>query len=253
MRRFIHLIILLLTVCAPSALHAQVGEYRNIFSVGGSAGYLMNTMGLQPTVVQQMHGGMSFGVTGRYTSEKYFSTLCAIQAEVNIAQLGWTQDILTIDDAPVINPETGVAEEYQRDITYVQIPIFAHLSWGKERKGLCAFFNIGPQIGFMLSDKTKKNYNKAYTRENFPENFSNTIGRVSLVNAQEDMPVENKFDFGIMGGLGVEWHLNKVGRFSLEARYYYGLGNIYGDSKRDFFGASNHSTIAVKLGYLCDL
>ena len=45
----------------------------------------------------------------------------------------------------------------------------------------------------------------------------------------------------------------KVGHFLVEGRYYYGLGNIYGDSKRDYFGSSNFGTITVKLAYLFDI
>jgi hypothetical protein len=39
----------------------------------------------------------------------------------------------------------------------------------------------------------------------------------------------------------------------LEGRYYYGLGDIYGNSKRDFFGRSNNNAIVVKLTYLFDI
>lgn len=254
MKKFYSLILLLsAALLTPANLMAQVGDYRNTFSVGVSGGYLLNTINFTPTVPQNMHGGMLAGLTGRYTTEKYFSTLCALQVELNIAQVGWKQDNSNIDGQQVINPETGVAEEYQRDITYLQVPIFAHLSWGKETRGVNAFVNLGPQIGFMLSDKTKMNYNRPYTSENFPENFSNHTGRVSQVEAQETMPVENKLDFGIAFGAGIEMHVNKVGRFDLEGRFYYGLGNIYGDSKRDFFGTSNHNTIYIKLGYLYDI
>ena len=45
----------------------------------------------------------------------------------------------------------------------------------------------------------------------------------------------------------------KIGHIQLEARYYYGLANIYGDSKKDYFGKSNNGTIYVKLAYLFDL
>ena len=67
------------------------------------------------------------------------------------------------------------------------------------------------------------------------------------------MPVENKFDYGITAGLGAEWCIPKAGRFILEARYYYGLGNIYGNSKRDYFGKSNFGNIIIKAIYLFDL
>ena len=140
-----------------------------------------------------------------------------------------------------------MAEEYRRDQTYSQIPFFAHLSWGRERKGVNAFINLGPQIGFALSEKTVKNYSTPYIASN------DVNARASTIVKQEDMPIENKFDYGIIVGAGVEFHINKVGRFDIEGRYYYGLGNIYGDSKKDYFGISNNSTIFINLSYLCDL
>lgn len=254
-RHFLTIAILLSTLCA----NAQVGEYRNRFSVGAGAGYALNRMTFQPEVMQHTHGGLSLGITGRYTAEKYFSTLCAVQAEVNITQLGWKEKLQTIDGAPVINPETNEAEHYQRDITYIQIPVFAHLSWGKEHRGVNAFVNLGPQIGFMIGEKTDCNYTTPFTSKIFPRDgeqevkWSSKTGRASYLIEQESMPVENKLDFGIALGAGIEADIKHVGRFNLEGRYYYGLGNIYGDSKRDFFGKSSHSTIYIRLSYLRDI
>ena len=73
-----------------------------------------------------------------------------------------------------------------------------------------------------------------------------------MVN-QETMPVENKFDYGITGGIGLEYSHPVIGHFMVEARYYYGLGNIYGNTKRDYFGRSNFGTIVVKGTYLFDI
>ena len=67
------------------------------------------------------------------------------------------------------------------------------------------------------------------------------------------MPVENKFDYGIAVGAGLEFSKKKIGHFLLEGRYYYGLGNIYGNSKSDVFGKSNNSSIIVKMSYLFDI
>lgn len=230
----------------------QVGDYRHVWAIGVSGGVALNSIGFTPEVSQNMHNGYSFGITARYTSEKYFSTICSIQTEVNISQLGWKEDIKTLSGGDVINPETGVAEQYKRDITYLQIPIMAHLAWGKEKNGINAFINAGPQLGFFLSEKTTKNYNKPYTKDNFPDYVSGEE-RVSVEVAQEDMPIERKFDYGIAVGGGIEWDIRRIGRFSLEGRYYIGLGNIYDDSKKDEFGKSNHGTIFVKLAYLKDL
>jgi len=39
----------------------------------------------------------------------------------------------------------------------------------------------------------------------------------------------------------------------IEGRYYYGLGDIYGNSKSDYFGRSNLGQIVIKATYLFDL
>lgn len=237
-------IITALTLAAATTATAQIGQYRNEMSIGVNGGYMMSNVGFTPKVNQKMLGGMTGGVTFRYVGEKYFSTICSIQAEVNYAVTGWKEDILDQNDMPVINPLTGAAEEYSRTISYIQVPVFAHLAWGKEQRGMQFFFQAGPQLGIYLSEKTDANYDLSQP---------NTADRSNKTVQQETMPVENKFDYGIAAGLGLEYSHPKAGHFQLEGRYYYGLGNIYGDSKKDYFGRSNLGNIVVKLTYLFDL
>ncbi len=236
--------ILIAAICFPLFAHAQIGEHRNTLSIGANVGYNMTTIRFTPKVLQGMKGGMNFGFTARYSVEKYFGTIASIQAEVNYSQMGWKEDIRDMNNQPVINSVTKQAEEYERTINYIQIPFFAHLAWGKENKGFNFFLNAGPQLGVYTSESTKSNFDWA---------SRNVEDRSNKVVAQDTMSVENKIDYGIAAGLGVEWATKRLGRFTLEARYYYGLGNIYGDSKRDYFGSSNYGTITIKFGWLVDI
>ena len=239
------IVIIALMLALPfSPANAQIGEHRNDFSIGINGGYILSNVDFTPKVNQGYYGGMTAGLTLRYVCEKYFSTICSIYAEINYAKIGWKEDIVDINDAPVINQYTGMAEEYKRSISYIQIPIFAHLAWGREEKGFQFFFQAGPQIGFYMSESTESNFE-------FDER--NTDDRVSSVVAQDTMEVENKFDYGIAAGLGLEYSHPKIGHFLLEARYYYGLGNLYGDSKKDYFGTSRFGNIIFKVTYLFDI
>ena len=155
------------------------------------------------------------------------------------------EDILDIKNQPVPstkNPEEN--EYYRRTLNYIQVPILAHLAWGKESNGLNFFFNAGPQFGFLQSEKTETNFT--------PET-ANFQDRTNKVVAQDTMKVENKLDYGITAGIGAELHVKNIGRFQLEARYYYGLGNLYGDSKRDYFASSRSANITIRAAYLFDL
>lgn len=236
--------LLLFLLSFPLFAHAQIGEHRNTLSIGGNAGYNLTTIRFTPKVVQNMKGGMNLGFTARYTVEKYFSTIASVQAEVNYSQMGWKEDIRDQNNQPVINATTGVAEHYERTINYIQIPFFAHLAWGRENRGVNFFVNAGPQFGVYLSESTKSNFD--WDKRNMSD-------RSNTVVAQDTMSVENKIDYGIAAGAGMELATKKLGRFTIEARYYYGLGNIYGDSKRDYFGSSNFGTIMIKVGWLWDV
>lgn len=233
-----------LSVCSLTTVQAQIGEHRSDFAIGANGGYVLSKVGFTPTVQQKQHGGITGGVSLRYVCEKYFKTICSVYAEVNYAKVGWTEDILDIENNAVLISGTGEALKYQRDITYIQIPVFAHLAWGREERGFNFFVNLGPQIGFYLNESTTTNFDKTTPTEN---------DRVSNITAQYDMPVEKKLDYGIAAGAGMEYSIPKVGHFLLEGRYYYGLGNIYGSSKKDYFGKSNFGQIVVKASYLFDI
>ena len=234
-----------LFVFLPFSVSAQIGEYRTDLAVGVNGGYMMSSVGFaNATVPQKQLGGLTGGLSVRYTCEKYFKSICSIVAEVNIAQTGWKEDILDAENAPVLKLD-GEALAYERHMTYVQIPFMARMGWGRERRGFQAFFQLGPQLGVFLNESTKTNFTIGEPTQN---------ARVSNVVAQDTMAVEKKFDYGVAVGAGLEFSHPKVGHFLLEGRYYYGLGNIYGNSKSDYFsGKSNFGQIVIKATYLFDL
>ncbi len=245
MKNKISRILAIILLALPLTVAAQVGDHRNDFAIGVNGGYVLSNVGFTPSVRQSMYGGFTGGLSMRYVCEKYFNTICSIYGEVNYASVGWKEKILTGTDQPVIN-SNGLAEEYSRTVNYVQVPVFAHLAWGREQKGFNFFFQAGPQLGLYLGESTSKNYDT-------PNLATDGTGRSNPIIAQESMPVEKKLDYGIAAGLGMEYSNRHVGHFLFEARYYYGLGNIYGSSKKDYFGKSNYSNIVVKATYLFDI
>ena len=167
----------------------------------------------------------------RYTCEKYFSAFCSIQAEVNYANMGWKEGIETSEDT------------YSCDMRYIQMPIFARLAWGKERRGLQFFVQAGPQLGYYLSTTE-------YRGGEWSEYTLNL--RPNLVNQQYGKPVENKFEYGIVGGLGLCLN-TRIGSFSIDGRYFFALSDIFSNGKQDPFGRSANGAIYIKAGYTYDI
>ncbi len=258
----IMVMVILFTVhCSLFTASAQVGEYRTDLAIGVNGGYVMSNVAFVTKVPQSMLGGITGGFTARYTCEKYFSSICAVTAELNFAQIGWNEDILDKNDKPVpLHTDPSQNLYYRRKMTYVQVPLLARLGWGRERNGLQAFIHLGPQIGFFLNDKTESNFDvrdpafdPAIHNGYYGKDYKYADLRSSHVVAQDSMAVENKFDYGIAVGAGLEFSNRHFGHFMIEGRYYYGLGNIYGNTKRDYFSRSNFGNIVIKCTYLFDI
>ena len=218
---------LLLLLASAGRANAQVGEQRHNFALGLNGGINLNSVSFSPTVRQSNLMGITGGLTARYISERYFKMICGAQIEVNFSQHGWDE---YYQDYPDL--------QYTRKMNYVEIPLLAHLAFGKEKRGLQFFIHAGPQIGFFLSD--------SYTQSGPWEDYS------SVVVEQHDKKVDNKFDYGIAAGLGVELKTG-AGNFLLEGRYYYALADFYSSTKKDYFSRSAHGVITAKLTYHFDL
>ena len=175
--------------------------------------------------------GMEMGITARYMSEKYFKMMCGVQAELNFSQRGWKENI-----------EDGTNNTYSRTQSYVEIPLLAHLAFGKDSydSGTKFFVNMGPQVAFFLNEKEKMS-------DDWNPNY-----RPNGINQQYGKMVENKFDYGILGGVGLEFS-TKAGHFLVEGRYYYGLSDFWKSTKKDDFGRSGHTYMGVRLTYLYDI
>ncbi|GCB33767.1 hypothetical protein KGMB02408_07120 [Bacteroides faecalis] len=216
---------------------AQIGEARHNFSVGFNGGVNLNSASFTPTIKQNSLMGITGGLTARYISEKYFAMICGAQVELNFSQRGWDElfEIAGENGEPV----KDTSRAYTRKLNYIDIPFLAHLAFGNE-KGLQFFLNLGPQIGFLIGESEK----------------TTNIDMNSLTNTQKAVyggKLDNKFDYGIAGGGGVELRTKKAGSFLVEGRYYFALSDFYSTSKKDYFSRAAHGTITVKLTYLFDL
>lgn len=213
----------------PCVANAQVGEHRNDFAIGGSIGYTMNTVSFVPAIKLSQKGDMMFGFAARYICEKYFTAICGVQAEVNMWNLGWSEII-----------EDGSNNTYKRNLTYVQIPLLMQMGWGRERRGMKFVFEAGPQLGYYLGGSQEKG--GAWDISHRPNN----------VVAQYDSDPYNKLDYGISAGLGAELSTG-IGHFIVSGRYYYGLSDIFDNSKKGDFSRSANATLCAKITYLFDI
>lgn len=221
---------LLVTICAVvSVLSSANAEthYKPHISVGAKGGMTYSKMSFYPSVKQSMLPGMIVGATFSYAEEKIFG----LTAELCIEQRGWKENF----------EEDNVRFNYSRRLTYIQLPLLTHISFGSSKfKG---FVNLGPEVAYMIGNSVSANFDYL--------DYSSIPGFPveNRMNEQMVMKIKNKFDYGISAGVGMEYFVNRRHSVALEGRFYYGLGNIYPDKKKDTFSASRGMSFQITLGY----
>lgn len=184
----------------------------------------MSTVMFKPSITGKLGMGYTGGITFRYSEENHFGLI----AEVNLVQRGWAEKF------------EKLPYSYQRILNYVEVPVMSHIYFGNRGK---FFINAGPEVAYYLGDKIKCNFD--YHDTSGLEGFNDKQRRTE----QLTMQVSQKLDFGIVAGLGGEFSLNRRNSLAIEARVYYGIGNVMPSGRQDTFSLSNQLSIGVTAGY----
>lgn len=210
--------LLLTTIAARTETH-----YKPHISLGGHAGLAMSRISFSPEVPQTWILGPELGAQIRYAEEK----IVGVMAELNITGRGWKE---SFEDNPDL--------KYSRSLYYLTLPIMTHVNFGNPRAK--CFFNIGPEFGLMVASHTASNFDY--------KNPGDLLPSTRRFN-QMSMKISNRFDYGITAGVGGEYYLEPKQSVYLEARFYFGLGNIYPATKADEFSASRSMSLTFNVGY----
>lgn len=221
MRRFYFLITILLALSMPG--FAQT-HFDSRIDLGARGGITFSTVMFKPAIIGKMGIGSTAGISFRYSEENHFGLI----AEVNLVQRGWAEKF------------EKLPYNYQRILNYVEVPIMSHIYFGRRAK---FFINAGPEIAYYLGDKIKSNFDIYDTAslEGFNDNNRRT--------EQLTLKVSQKLDFGIVAGLGGEFSINRKNSVAIEARLFYGIGNVMPSGRQDTFTISNQLSIAASVGY----
>ncbi|MCH5214796.1 MAG: PorT family protein [Muribaculaceae bacterium] len=217
-------VLLLLAILTASLGCLAQTHYSANICVGAKGGIDLSRVFFTPSVKQGWPVNPTFGVAIRYIEENHFGLI----GEINYVRRGWKENF------------EGLRFRYQKNLDYIEVPVLAHIYFGRRGR---FFVNAGPQIGFRIGESTSANFDY-WDTSNIPD-FPNVNRR----NSQMTEKVTQKIDYGISAGLGAEFNINPKNIISLEARYYFGLGNIFSAKRTDTFRASNTMYISILAGY----
>ena len=200
---------------ATAEVPSEPKPFKPRFMIGATGGANLSSMTFQPKVQQGKKLGYDAGVILRYDVTSY----AGIWLEVDYSERGWKE-----------LPEDYPEYEYERTLKYLHLPVLTHFMVGSGPLKITV--DAGAHFGYLLGESS---------RSTFP---AERPGRV--VVRQHTMPVEHKVAWGLGGGVGLEYHVGRHIVAGLRGSYVYGLGDIYGNSRKDYFGMSNEQIYSAK-------
>jgi len=201
-------ICILILLVISTTTFAQNRLIKPEMYVGANFGVTESMVMFNPTVNQGFLRGYNGGLVFRYIAEKNVGT----QIELNFSQRGWEEP-------------SGL---YTKQLNYIELPFMTHIFVGKKNR---VFFNIGPKISYLISEKTLVN---------------RTVNSTAV---QQTTAIQNPFDYGLCTGLGLLFNI-KGNILQLDTRAYYALNDLYSNSKSDYFSHSNNLNLSVNLAWL---
>lgn len=215
-------ILFLFLLAISSTLVAQPRLRHPELYIGAHAGVMASSITFKPTVkgIDLLQSPLSIngGLVVRYAAHK----VCALQLELNYMQRGWREMLPATATSPAV--------DYRRQLDYIQLPLLMHLAFGNKFRG---FLNLGPQIGYCFRDTEYGTKNPLYTHHY--------------------LPIQQPFDWGLAGGLGMYYRTNKIGTFQLEARFNYSLGSVFNNRITDYFTSANPMNLSINFAYLWEI
>jgi len=214
--------------------YAQDGDKggRGCLFVGLSGGYAHNhlttSVGYRPFMAYESRGGFTAGIPVVYRFADWFS----LQTELSILQKNykWLRTEYYVYD---------VMPYHEVKNTYLQLPLMARFSFGgKKLRGFCT---PGVFIGYWAGSRIK---GIALDNNHLPYAYDEPF--------EFDARRDNRFEYGLQMGLGLEYRYNQLFTFMLEGRYNYSLSDMQKDYMKQQTPRYNN-TYVIQAGVLVNL
>lgn len=209
----------LLLMCLATMAWAQPKVPREL-QFGLLGGSNLSSYTFNPKVTQSKSVGYTAGVAARYIEEKYFG----LQCEFLLTHRGMKD---RYDSYPQYS--------FQRQLTYIEMPMLAHVYFDIKKRSEVAL-DLGLKLGYFVADKAEGTLDS-----DFDAFAASTVHGYQ----HHTLAIDQKFDYGIQAGLGYEFKLNPELSLQVQGRYYFGLGDIFPNTKADTFETSSNQSVQI--------
>lgn len=187
---------------------AQSMEPVTTWRIGALAGATYNNLNVNNQYAYDYRYHDRFGATAGIWAQRDFFDWLGVRAEIN-----WTQKNYRITRS---YPLTDQAETCRRN-DYLQLPVMASFSFGSDRWR--AMLNLGVYAAWWAgSHWSGTSYSVTPTPDASEETYY-PFDEQKAFDSRRD----RRGDFGLLGGVGVQWNFRPRWQLALEARCYYSL------------------------------
>lgn len=220
--------LILLAAVFPMQIDAQ-------WKVGVTAGYDYNFYSVDTQYAYDLNfgnrGGFTAGIIGEYGFRDWFG----LRAELVYLQKGHKMDRLYNET------------RQQRRDNYLELPILARFSFGSEK--IRGFLHAGGYVGYWMSSRIKGEeisltYDPDKQIEGEKPNMAFKYSHSYTFNSRRD----NRFDAGVVGGIGVGYRILPQLEVEVEGRCYYSLTSTTKDYMKYNKQPRYNTTVAIQTG-----
>lgn len=186
---------LFLLACLLAVVTATKAQWRAGVTVGGDWNHYSIDKHYMTDWHYEGRWGWTLGLTGQYDINNWL----AVRADLNLTQKNHRQY------------RTGVLANTNYDTrnNYLQLPVMASFSFGGQK--LRGFLNLGVYGGYWMSSRMNGSYINT---------FSATVSAVDE-SVEFNSDRDQRMDFGLVGGLGIEYRFCSHWAAQVESRCYY--------------------------------
>ena len=193
--------------CIASGGHVPV---KGGFALGLYSGYTNNhiysSVGYRSFTKYENGHGYVIGISAGYSVTDWF----AVYAEPSVIAKSYT----------LLRTDYAVGNEQNWRNTYLQMPLVAQFSFGG--KNILGFVNLGGYAGGWINSRTWGKYQESTS---YSADYGEEYFHYFKENVKFDKERDNRFDCGLLIGLGLKYNFADWGIFA-EVRYYYSLSDM---------------------------
>ena len=174
--------------------------------IGITAGPDYNFYSRNNHYMKEIHYSGAWGATTGIVVQKDFTNWLSLRTELN-----W---ILKNHQEEQIDHENNKLFDTHTWNHYIQLPFMASFNYGSKK--MHGFFNAGLYGGYWIHSSYWGRYVGLTNRYSYP------VGDIICQNKRKlDSDYDQRFDYGIVGGIGIEYRSSKHWAYQIESRIYY--------------------------------